>query len=389
MIHNVTFKNFFSFKDSGVIDFTVSDKAPQTQKYITDKTNTRLSKIMSVFGYNASGKTNALKSVAFLRYLIVVAYSEDPDKAIPVFPFKFVNKTGVTELSTKFSIGDNLYFYYIELTAKNIISEKLQIKSSDANKFKTLFKRTLDEKGEYTWSDSFGLGQGFQKRLRKNASVLATAFRDNHEESAKIVNFWKSVNTNVTVAGKIDNELHSIAEAAAFFNDNKVLKDQMDKFLQKFDLGLTAINIEVDTKNKSISLQGVHNGDYELSFEFESSGTKKFFSVLRHVLQVLSTGGVAVLDEFDTDLHPMMSEALLEMFSSPDKNPKNAQLIFSAHSPHLLNLLDKYQIALTEKNKKGESDIWRLDEMKGVRADDNYYAKYLLGAYGATPNLEL
>jgi len=62
-------------------------------------------------------------------------------------------------------------------------------------------------------------------------------------------------------------------------------------------------------------------------------------------------------------------------------------LLFSSHSHLILSKLDKYQIILTEKNKKGESEAWRLDEVAGVRADDNYYAKYMAGAYGAFPRL--
>ena len=49
---------------------------------------------------------------------------------------------------------------------------------------------------------------------------------------------------------------------------------------------------------------------------------------------------------------------------------------------------DKYQIILTEKNEKGVSESWRLDEMIGVRADDNYYSKYIAGAYGAVPKFK-
>jgi hypothetical protein len=41
-----------------------------------------------------------------------------------------------------------------------------------------------------------------------------------------------------------------------------------------------------------------------------------------------------------------------------------------------------------EKDEHCASDLWRLDEMTGVRADDNLYAKYMAGAYGAVPYLQ-
>jgi hypothetical protein len=42
---------------------------------------------------------------------------------------------------------------------------------------------------------------------------------------------------------------------------------------------------------------------------------------------------------------------------------------------------------LVEKDENCESTAWRLDEVEGVRNDDNFYAKYMAGAYGAVPRL--
>ncbi|MGI9339226.1 MAG: AAA family ATPase, partial [Psychrobacter sp.] len=64
----------------------------------------------------------------------------------------------------------------------------------------------------------------------------------------------------------------------------------------------------------------------------------------------------------------------------------NAQLIFSCHTPEVFNLLNKHQIYLVEKYEQS-SEAWRLDEMEGVRNDDNLYAKYMAGAFDAIPNL--
>ena len=79
--------------------------------------------------------------------------------------------------------------------------------------------------------------------------------------------------------------------------------------------------------------------------------------------------------------------ALFELFIHPETNPNKAQLLLSTHSHLLLNKLDKYQIVLVEKNEVGMSEAWRLDEVLGVRSDDNYYTKYIAGAYGAVPKI--
>lgn len=394
MLHEVKFKNFFSFKDEGILSFRANKKAPKTEKYFTDGTSEKLSKVVSIFGHNASGKTNALKAISFLQWFIVYAYTEKPDAKIPIIPFAFTDKKNdPTEISVEFSVGKDFYAYFIELTTDKILREKLQKKEYEKTKFSTLFEREWKEgeKNNYVWKDKFNLGARFHDRLRENASVLATAIRDKHKESSRIFDFWKNVDVNVTVTGKANNEAQNIVGAANFFDKNPVIKEKADALMQKFDLGLEAIDIvkkEETDRSLSFDLQGSHYGGYKLAFPFESAGTKKLFSILKNILQVLEFGGVAVLDEFDTDLHPMMSEELLKMFFSKESNPHNAQLISSAHSPHLLNLLDKYQIAFTEKNEKGESEVWRLDEVSGVRSDDNYYAKYLSGAYGAVPEID-
>jgi predicted ATPase len=105
---------------------------------------------------------------------------------------------------------------------------------------------------------------------------------------------------------------------------------------------------------------------------------------------VLNSGGVAVIDEFETGLHSHMVKAIVELFYSPEINPKGAQLIANFHTDYLLqSTLEKYQIVLTEKNPDTLStEAWRLDQVKGAaRNANNHYAKYHAGVYGGIPNL--
>ena len=177
-----------------------------------------------------------------------------------------------------------------------------------------------------------------------------------------------------------------------FKKQELLLKKKAEKLLARFDLGLESF--EIDKKKKenrfSINVKVAHSfsGQKEyLPIQYESSGTRQLFILLKTILLVLTKGGVAVLDEFDVNLHPEVVLFLFDLFIQPETNPKNAQLLFSTHSHLVLSNLDKYQIILTEKNEKGESESWRLDDMSGVRADDNYYTKYIAGAYGAVPKL--
>jgi predicted ATPase len=134
---------------------------------------------------------------------------------------------------------------------------------------------------------------------------------------------------------------------------------------------------------------GVHQHDGEsLEFLFtdESNGTRSAFILLGMILPVLERGGMAIIDEIDNDLHPHLLPHLIDLFKFEHTNPHQAQLIFSCHTPEVLNILKKHQIYLVQKESQ-ESEAWRLDEVVGVRADDNLYAKYMAGAFDAVPNV--
>lgn len=405
MIHSFSCKNFYSFGDLTIIDFSVNDKAPFNKGYFTAPSGNRLSKIEMVVGPNASGKTNLLKILPFLKWLISDSFITNPSSPLPVKPFLFGElKDKPTELSVDFEIDSNIYSYSFVLNESKILEEELRVRNKTKQKItsKKVFSRKWDEKTEkYILDDkNFSLPKNFDNLLRANASVVSVAVRLNHKSSQDILNFWKKVETNVVEAGWVGDHLlpnsgQQLIETLDFYSDgkNELLKKEAEKLLSRFDLGLGSFDIKKEKKENSLSLNvrvsHSFNGRIEyLPMQYESSGTKQLFVLLKTMLLVLNNGGVAVLDEFDVNLHPEMVMSLFELFIQPETNPNNAQILFSTHSHRVLSRLDKYQIVFVEKNNKGVSESWRLDEMgSSVRADDNYYTKYIAGAYGAIPRL--
>ncbi|MCK5416037.1 ATP-binding protein [Candidatus Parcubacteria bacterium] len=404
MIHSFSCKNFYSFKDLTIIDFTVNDKAPSNDGYFQATSDAHLSKIETVIGPNASGKTNLLKILPFLKWLIVTSFNASPNAPLPIKPFLFGNnKNKSTELSVDFEINGNIYVYTFILNEKKIIAEEIKVKNKTTKKVTTkkVFSRKWnEEKNKYELDDKkFNLPKGYEELLRSNASIISVASRFNHKKSLEIFNFWQNIETNVIEAGWVGNHLlpnanQQLIEAFDFFSEKKNahIKAEAEKLLSQFDLGLDSFEIKKEKKDNglSINVRVAHTFGGEKKYipiKYESSGTKQLFVLLKTILLVLANGGAAILDEFDVNLHPEIVLALFDLFMQPETNPKNAQLLFSSHSHQILSKLDKYQIVLTEKNEKGESEAWRLDDVTGVRADDNYYSKYIAGAYGAVPKL--
>jgi AAA15 family ATPase/GTPase len=405
MLHSFSCKNLYSFGDLTTVDFVVNDNTPENHGYFKDGSGTRLSKIETIIGPNASGKTNLIKTLPLLKWLIIDSFNNKPEALIPVKPFALGKKKDeLTELSVVFEINDKIYTYSFSLNNKKIISEELKLKSKAKNKItsKRIFSRSWDDKNErYIFaSKAFKLPSGFEKILRNNASVVSTANRLNHKESQEISHFWQNIETNIANVGIPTDSVGAEAMASMvnqyiifdFYSKNAAIKEEAEKILSRFDLGLNDFKITMEDKGDGNPLQVTAGHLFEGKKEYfplgyESSGTKKLFELLKPILQALATGGVAVLDEIDVNLHPEMVVALFNLFSQPETNPKNAQMLFSTHSHLILSKLDKYQIILVEKNQNGVSESWRLDEVSGIRADDNYYSKYIAGAYGAVPKI--
>jgi predicted ATPase len=131
-----------------------------------------------------------------------------------------------------------------------------------------------------------------------------------------------------------------------------------------------------------------HKGlDRPLLFQFESEGTKSFIKIFPYLKEALIVGGIAVVDEFDSAIHPSLLPEILRWFHDPKENPRNAQLWFSGHSASLLEELKKEEIFFTEKDQRGRTRIYGLGDIESVRRSDNFYQKYLGGVYGAVPRI--
>ena len=403
MIHKFSLKNFYSFKDENEVSFVVNENAPKTDSYTKSAFDVRINKTAAVLGANASGKTNLLRALPFLSWFIRDSFSLKLDdtifynKVVNINPF-FFDKIVINpiDLSIQFEIEKKLYEYKLCFVKNRVVFEELKIKKE--KRFNRLFKREWKKRNKkYDLElNNYKLPTDFEKALRNNASIISTASMFGHQLSVKIVKYWNNLISNITESKQSEYRLHDAAKF--FFSDSKA-KKKADKLLLQFDLGLSEIEIREfkDKTDEKIKINvylpyGVHKiknikKRFPLPFFLESRGTQNLFSLLEPILKVLDSGGMLVLDEFDADLHPQMIPELVNLFSSKIYNPKNAQLFFSTHSPQILNELDKYQIFLTEKGENGASEVWRLDDIKDVRSDDNYYAKYISGAYGAVPNI--
>ena len=69
-----------------------------------------------------------------------------------------------------------------------------------------------------------------------------------------------------------------------------------------------------------------------------------------------------------------------------ETNPNNAQILFTTHNPWFLQYLTKTQIFIVEKEHQN-TEVFRLDDIKSVRNDENYFMKYITGEYDGKPKI--
>lgn len=404
MIHSLGIQNVCSFHTPTFIEFNVGAKAGDRQVFLkSEATGESVNSVTGVFGPNASGKTNLLKSIGFLRYFILNSVELKPDEKIPVEGFAFVDAEEdepiVFELV--FEYESKIHRYELEIADGIVQFEALYRKEQ---RFRFLFERRWNEALKEYHFKSQDIGPSKQITLRENASFLSSAVLQKHEYAMALAEYFKTYYVNVYFRGRMSNhdpEILNVIRATNFYTENfKTLLDA-EEHLKNADMGISGISIEEhkqinpeDGKKIEISFPFAHHKIdgkyYKWPLMSESRGTQAFYVLLRYILPVLETGGVAVIDEFETGLHSHLVKYVVELFYSKETNPNGAQLIANFHTDHLLeSTLEKYQIVLTEKDPDTLStEAWRLDRVKGMaRNANNHYAKYHAGAYGGIPNI--
>ena len=394
MLHSYSFKNFQSFADRTEVSMVLNNKAPAHGWQTRSVAGTRLSLALGVMGANGAGKTIALKPLAFTAWFVAFSFDAPPTDDIPVLPH-FAHTDTPTEFESEAEdVEGVLWRYVLHATPKKVVHEALYRKRE---RFNYVFTRDLNDSGDgyIIKQQGFGMPHAEALKVRANASLISTA-RQYGVEIAKHVADFHLVH-NVNVRGRSTFAPEQVLRAADLFARAQPLREQMIGLLKSWDLGLSDVAIREVTRTKSDATAskvwvpfGVHearNGaKHILNFHDESSGTQAAFVLLGRVLTALSEGGLAVIDELDSDLHPHMVEPVLDLFDNPATNPHKAQLIFSAHTPQVLTVLQKAQVLFIEK-RSCESTAYRGDTIKGLRADDNLLAKYMAGALGAVPQV--
>lgn len=409
MLYRLELENFYSVRDAQVLDLAIPPNVPANDSRFAPLfpgSQYRAPKVVAIYGANASGKTTILKALNFLFSFA----RESAQRTVPGFaglerfndtasmsrPIRLAVELGgiidfATDIVKRVEAGVaptyGLLRYELEIEVKDgvatrVTSEALRQRPEGKGKWQRVFER--DEQGDVKGSASFPI-TGYRhllNTLRPNVSVISSFAMFQHPAAALFVERLSHVIANLGWDGAPNDQA-----VVNFLASNSSLVDTLNADLRRIDIGVEAMRIEHGPSGPFPMFR--HEGlDLEMPWQLESGGTRAFIRIFPLLSLALAQGGIAIIDEFDLMIHPLVLPEILGWFHDHEtRNRVNAQLWITCHSASLLDDLAKEEIVFAEKDNEGRTSVFSLMDVKAVRRGDNLYSKYLSGAYGAVPHI--
>jgi len=403
MLHMLNIENFYSIFNPQCVDLRIAANVPDTPGRfapLCEGSKERAPKVIAIFGPNASGKSTVLRALSFIAWFVRDSFSLQPDAPLPFG--RFNNRTGRSQparLSLSLAgpvdptdLSEDArqcrYSYEIELGGppdqpESVEREALFYWPPPAQRKVRLFERGGE--CQVTAGSAFaltGFRQALDTVLRPNASVISTLAQLKHPFATSIWEAAQTVFSNIFIERSDVREEQMVRVYAR----DPHLVEALNHEIERIDFGIREMRIKQQA-NGPIALFTHEGHDRPMPLLLESQGTRLFLRHYPILVRALETGGIAVMDELDTAIHPLILPEILRWFHDPKRNPKNAQLWMTCHNASLLAELAKEEVIFTEKGPDGRSEIFALGDIRAVRRDDNYYRKYMSGSYGAVPNI--
>ena len=376
--------------------------------------NQALLPVAAIYGANASGKSNVLAALRFMGDAVMASQRYwDPEGGVPQTPFAWGDSASNPSVFEVVFLTQGIkYQYGFALNTEEIVEEWLY---AWPNKHKqTWFTREGDrfKFGEYLE----GPNQDIKKLTRPNALFLSAAVQARHETLAPVYRWIRDIifsNVKRVSSAGIRSFSHFPANFAfsrhqrSLFEDSQEdgyreqLQSRMRELFKSADLGIAGMKTveeeriegdEVFTVSRTLFQHVAGDENSWLDLREESAGTQTLFRLVPSIVQVLEGGGLLVVDELESSLHPLLGLEIVKMFNCPRMNPRHAQLIFTTHDTNLLGTtlgdppLRRDQIWFTEKDNGGSTKLYPLTDYK-PRNCENLERGYLQGRYGGIPYL--
>lgn len=412
-------ENHRSLRDEQVLTMeagTARDKADNRPRQVLGYSKDLLP-VAALYGANASGKSNVLAALAFMRDAVFESHRLwSPDDPIPREPFAWGPKTKDPSLYEATFIQHDTRYQYGFSAADHCFLEEWLFAWPNGKK-QMWFER---EEQKFKFGENLkGENKLIEEVTRPNALFLSAAVQLKHEQLRNVYQWFRvsePLNTRhirnrgrrflhrashrFMLAKLLEEEISKQRQLYPEDEESDTILDDIRGLLRHADIGILDIESsksELDDDRRLVGprIRVKHQSTFEdawLPLEEESQGTQTLFRIALPILNSIRKGSLLIVDELEDDLHPSLAQQIIRQYNDPASNPNNAQLVFATHDTNLLGttlgkpVLRRDQVWLTEKDVEGASVLYPLSDFR-PRKHENLERGYLQGRYGAIPYL--
>jgi AAA15 family ATPase/GTPase len=442
MLIRFTIENFLSFRDRQIFSLIPGKGTLKAQHKSKPVKGTSVLKTAIVYGANASGKSNLIKSIDFGKKLVLKGTKAEQPITFDIFKLDKKSTKANSRIEYEIQHKGKNYAYGFIFNSKEIIEEwlfeitrKSETKIFERKKsieFDLTFLSKKNKKEETQFLEFIAKGtprnQLFITQIRNtNVTENVTDIFD----ILNVIDWFQNVLTVIYPNSKNIGKKFELLE-------NTDLKKLFTEMLDYFDTGIDGIEfkeiefekidvpdeIKEEIKNDLLSEKSEKKGAFisnpqddkyyiitkgkENQFEAkilmtkhkvvggtfalfdlkdESDGTRRIMDLIPLIIDFFKGGNVFIVDEMERSLHPNLVYDLFDFFLDRCENI-NSQFIIASHESTLLTqkLLRKDEIWFVVKDKEGVSHLHSLEDYN-IRFDKEVRRDYLLGRYKGVPKL--
>lgn len=392
MLQEIKIKNFKSFKEEAELSFEAySDDT--NNSVVTMPDGVKLLRFAVVLGANASGKSNLLDAIEFLRtFWNKLPLKNDEGTDVQPFLMQPDALNHNTEFEVKLYIDGIRYWYQLEINPEKVVNESLLVYLT--NRPTKVFSRC----------DVNGISKiTFNPSVVKLTSAEIDVMSMNCLCNMSLLAVLKKVNVEVAYVDKmrkwVDEKMmplqsgskSSISQnAKSMLMEDEAFKEYLMLFAKEADFNISDIKVK-----KMVALFGyiveTERGEehYVLPEACQSAGTNRMVELESLIYSLLQRQGLLCVDEIESSMHPNLLEYILTKFVNNTNN--TSQLLVTTHYDPILKDIDdifgKDSVWFTEKEKNGNSTLYSLVDFRGLNKLSSIHRAYMNGQFGALPNV--
>ena len=428
MIIEFTVSNFRSFQDRQVFSMLPSGKIRERVILPVKTENYNKLSILPtavLYGANNAGKSNFLKAVRALRWLVQNSGNFNSDAVLEANEFFALNKQTQNQASC-FEIdfiarNNKRYFFKVVFDRTYIIEESLY--TYNVTKTGKVTVVTLYERTKQTVKFSGLRGVKESINFGVNQLLLSRGDIAGNEELKEVYSFF-SKKLQIVQMTEVEYTDFLTREYAKFTTENKDSKipKLIEQILNETDSGILGIKTDLLDDQSKISFPSTipqelkdkifedlkyqimtrhklfdhtnESGEQLMSLNEQSTGTRKLLGLMPLILLSLANGTVLFIDEMNTSMHTEITTWLIDLFNNPETNPNRAQLIITTHDIVLLDkqLFEKDQVFIASKNEYSATDLYsfadfKWSELQKSRSNPRLLDFYETGRLGGVPHI--